>query len=167
MQQRSYFIAALAIAAVCGNSACSRANDEAEINASVQRLVAATNAKDINAVMEYYSPDDDLFVFDATPPRQFVGAKAFRKDWEQYFMGFQGPIHAEVSDWKTEVAGNLAYGHGLFRVTGTGRDGKPLDATLRVTDIFKKIDGKWRVVHEHASFPVDPRTGKADLNSKM
>ena len=38
-------------------------------------------------------------------------------------------------------------------------------ATFRVTDVFRKIKGDWFIVQEHASFPVDPQTGKADLSS--
>ena len=46
------------------------------------------------------------------------------------------------------------------------KDGKPLDLTLRVTDVYKKMNGKWLVVHEHVSWPVDLETGKADFSSK-
>jgi len=144
----------------------SQANDAAEINASVQHLVAAVNAKDINGIMAYYTPDESLVVFDAVPPRQYLGATAFRKDWENFLAAYPKDIHAEVTDWKVESEGNLAYGHGFFRTVGPGKDGKPLDLTVRVTDVYKKVDGKWLVAHEHVSFPVDLDSGKPDLNSK-
>ena len=143
-----------------------RAADEAEINASVQRLVAAVNAKDINGIMTYYSPDESLLVFDAVLPRQYVGATAFRKDWEGFLAFFPTAIHAEVSDWKTETEGNLGYGHGIFKTAGQDKDAKPLELTVRVTDVYKKINGKWLTVHEHVSWPVDVATGKADFTSK-
>ena len=166
MKQRRYFLAALAVAAACVASSCSRANEEAEINASVQRLVAAVNAKDMNAIMAYYTPDENLLVFDCIPPRQYVGATAFRKDWEGFLSLYPTAIHAEAIDWKAEAEGNLAYGHGVFRVAGPDKDGKPLDITVRVTDVYRKINGKWLVIHEHVSWPVDLMTGKADLSSK-
>ena len=140
--------------------------DIAEINASVQRLAAAVDAKDINGIMAYYVPDDSLVVFDAIPPRQYLGAAAFRKDWEGFLAVYPSTLHSEVSDWKIETDGNLAYGHGFYRTNGPGKDGKPLDLTVRVTDVYKKINGKWLVVHEHVSWPVDLETGKPDLNSK-
>ena len=168
MNQRSYCLAALTVLAVCIASSCSpsRANDEAEINASVQRLIAAMNAKDINGIMAYYSPDESLLVFDALPPRQYVGATAYRKDWEGFLAAYPGGVQAEVSDWKAETEGNLGYGHGIVRTSGQDKDGKPLDLTLRVTDVYKKMNGKWLVVHEHVSWPVDLETGKADFSSK-
>src|SRR5262245_2274900 len=101
------------------------------------------NAKDINGIMAYYSPDESLHVFDALPPRQYVGATAFRKDWEGFLAAYANALHAEVSEWKTETEGNLAYGHGITRITGEDKHGKDLDLTLRVTDVYKKINGKW------------------------
>lgn len=144
----------------------SQANNVADINASVQRLVAAVNAKDINGIMAYYTPDESLVVFDAVPPRQYVGATAFRKDWESLLTAYPKDVHAEVSDWKVESEGNLAYGHGFFHTIGPGKDGKPLDLTVRVTDVYKKVNGQWLVAHEHVSFPVDLASGKPDFNSK-
>jgi uncharacterized protein (TIGR02246 family) len=166
MTQRSYSLAALAIIAASAVSSCSSANDEAEINASLQRLVAAVNAKDVSAIMAYYTPDESLLVFDAALPRQYTGATAYRKNWETFLAAYPGAVHAEVSDWKAETEGSLAYGHGIFRTTGPDKDGRPLDMTLRVTDVYRKINGKWLVVHEHVSWPVDLATGKADLSSK-
>lgn len=170
MNQRRAFLAALAVLATCVSSSCSKATDTAsdvaDINASVQRLIAAVNAKDINGIMAYYTPDESLIVFDALPPRQYVGAAAFRKNWEGFLAAYPTALQAEVSDWKTEVDRNLAYGHGFFRTNGPGPDGKPLDLTFRITDVYKKTNGKWLVMHEHISWPVDLATGKADLTSK-
>jgi uncharacterized protein (TIGR02246 family) len=166
MNQRSSFLAGLVVVTACVTSSCSRTNDDAEVNASLQRLVAAVNAKDINGIMAYYVPDESLLVFDALPPRQYFGAAAFRKDWEGFLTAYPSTVHAEVSDWKTETEGNLAYGHGIFRTTGPDKDGKPLDLTVRITDVYRKINGKWLVIHEHVSWPVDLATGKADLSSK-
>ena len=166
MNRPSSFLAALVMFAGGLASSCSPANDEADVNASVQHLVAAVNAKDLNGIMAYYSPDESLFVFDALPPRQYVGAAAYRKNWEGFLAAYPGALHAEVTDWKTETEGSLAYGHGIFRTTGPDKDGMPLDLTLRVTDVYRKANGKWLVVHEHVSWPVDLTTGKADLTSK-
>jgi len=34
--------------------------------------------------MKAYVDDESLVVFDVIPPRQYVGAKAYRKDWEAF-----------------------------------------------------------------------------------
>jgi ketosteroid isomerase-like protein len=38
--------------------------------------------------------------------------------------------------------------------------------TFRVTDCLRKIGGKWKIAHQHISFPVDMASGKADMQSK-
>jgi ketosteroid isomerase-like protein len=45
------------------------------------------------------------------------------------------------------------------------KGGASFDFNERTTDIYKKVDGTWRVMHEHNSVPVDIITGKADLLS--
>jgi ketosteroid isomerase-like protein len=41
-----------------------------------------------------------------------------------------------------------------------------MDMTMRATDVYRKVNGKWLIVHEHYSAPIDLATGKADLTSK-
>ena len=48
----------------------------------------------------------------------------------------------------------------------TDKDGKAFTLVFRFTDVLRKMNGKWLIVHEHLSFPVDPETGKADFFSK-
>ena len=38
--------------------------------------------------------------------------------------------------------------------------------TFRNTDVLRKEDGKWEMIHTQASFPIDMATGKADMQSK-
>ena len=59
--------------------------DKAQIQALEEQLAAAIAAKDVDKVMQFYVPGDDLFVFDVIPPRQYVGAAAYRKDFEGFF----------------------------------------------------------------------------------
>lgn len=45
---------------------------------------------------------------------------------------------------------------------GTSDDGNKFEMTYRITYILAKVDGKWKFVHEHVSFPVEMATMKAD-----
>jgi ketosteroid isomerase-like protein len=38
--------------------------------------------------------------------------------------------------------------------------------TARVTDVYRKVAGHWRIVQEHVSVPVDLASGKPDFTSK-
>jgi uncharacterized protein (TIGR02246 family) len=143
-----------------------RADAPAEIRALEERFVAAFKAKDVDAIMKVYAPDQTLVVFDVVPPRQYVGAAAYRKDWQTFLGSLDGPITVDLADLDIGADRNLAYSHSIQRVTGTDKQGKKVDLTLRVTDVYQKMRGRWFVIHEHVSVPVDLETGKPDLASK-
>ena len=147
-------------------TASAKGSDEAEIKALEQRIADAANARDPDAIMKNYLGGEGLFVFDVIPPRQYVGADAFRKDWEGFFGGFHGPITFENSDMTVESDGKMAFVHYMTHVAGKRKDGNPIDFNFRVTDVLRKAEGNWVIVHEHVSVPVDLATGKADLASK-
>ena len=48
-----------------------------------------------------------------------------------------------------DVIGDMAYTVGFERVS-TSVDGKPRTFTLRSTQVYRREDGEWRVVHRHA-----------------
>src|SRR5215468_6434065 len=147
-------------------SAPAWADTRAEIRGLVDRFVAAFKAKDVDAIMKVYAPDQTLLVFDVVPPRQYVGAAAYRKDWETFLGSFDGSITVELTSLDVGADRNLAYSHSIQRVAGTDKQGKKLDLTVRVTDVYQKIRGRWLIIHEHVSVPVDLDTGKPDLASR-
>jgi uncharacterized protein (TIGR02246 family) len=169
MQQRQAGIAACTICAAFSMIALAtpaRADARADIKALEDRWVTAFKAKDVDAIMKAYAPGQALVVFDVVPPRQYVGAAAYRKDWQNFLGSFEGPITVELTDLDIGADRNLAYSHSIQRVSGTDKQGKKLDLTVRVTDVYQKIRGRWYIVHEHVSVPVDLDTGKPDLASK-
>jgi uncharacterized protein (TIGR02246 family) len=143
-----------------------RADARADIRALEERFVAAFKAKDLDGIMKVYAPDQTLVVFDVVPPRQYVGASAYRKDWKTFLDSFEGPITVELTDLDVAADRNLAYSHSIQHVAGTDKQGKKLDLTVRVTDVYKKVRGRWLIVHEHVSVAVDLDAGKPDLTSK-
>jgi uncharacterized protein (TIGR02246 family) len=165
-------IAGLAAVAICATvsalSFCpaAKADAQSDIKALEDRFIAAVKAKDLDAIMKVYVPDETLLVFDVVPPRQYVGAAAYRTDWQEFLESFNGPIAYDLSDLDITADANLAYGHSIQHVVGTDKQGNKLDLTVRVTDVYKKINGDWLVIHEHLSVPVDLDTGKPDLASK-
>src|SRR5438876_4735162 len=90
-----------------------KADARADIQALEDRFIAAVKAKDVDAIMKVYVPDQTLFVFDVVPPRQYVGAAAYRKDWQEFLGIFPGPITVELSDFAVVSDHNLAYGHSI------------------------------------------------------
>ena len=152
--------------AFCCASLPARADDEAKIRALETRFAAAVNAKDIDGIMKAYVPGASLLVFDVIPPRQYVGADAYRKDWQGFLSTIKGPVKFEISDLGISTDRNLAYSHSIQHLAGTDANGRTIDLVVRVTDVYRKIKGRWLIEHEHISVPVDLDSGKPDLASK-
>src|SRR6476661_4217017 len=93
--------------------------DEAAIRALEERFAAAFNAGDVNAIMKSYVPDQSLVVFDVVPPRQYLGADAYRKDWADLFAMFKGPPRFDMTDLAITVEGNLGFSRSIQHVSGT------------------------------------------------
>lgn len=147
-------------------ASASAAHDKAAIEALESRFAAAFNAKNVNAIMRAYLPGPNLFVFDVTPPRQHVGWSDYKADWEETFKTIPGPVHFSISDLSVTVVGPVAYGHSIQDLTFTRANGSKANLIVRVSDVYRKIHGRWLIVQEHVSVPVDLDSGKADLLSK-
>jgi ketosteroid isomerase-like protein len=56
-----------------------------------------------------------------------------------------------------DVHGDLAYTCGFERYTATRPNGGSVATELRVTQIYRREDGMWKIVHRHGDHPpVDP-----------
>ncbi len=81
--------------------------------------------------------------------RNAVGRDALVEAFEVLADSF-----SECSEWALElisydVVGDMAYTVGFERMTAY-IDGKPRTFTLRATQVYRREDGEWRVVHRHA-----------------
>jgi ketosteroid isomerase-like protein len=63
-----------------------------------------------------------------------------------------GRLRFTISDLDIHVCKDFGYSRSLQRVSGIRVKGaKPFDYTVRVTDVYQKINGKWLIVREHLS----------------
>src|ERR1700722_1033511 len=118
-------------------------NDKASIEALVRNYNDAFNARDVDKIMSCYATGKGLFVFDAIPPREYPSWDAYKKDWEGLFSAYPGPVKNTVSELDIAVVGSVAYGHSIQAGTFTRKDGSKLNVTVRVTDVYRKLNGKW------------------------
>jgi uncharacterized protein (TIGR02246 family) len=139
-------------------------NAEAEIQRLLDDGIKALHDKNIEGVMSMYAPD--VVSFDIVPPLRYVGADVFRKVWEEVFSVYQGPIDYEIHDPNITVGDDMAFVYSLNHISGTLITGQKTDLWLRWTACFRKINGKWLIVHHQNSVPVDVQTGRAALDLK-
>src|SRR6516164_7618337 len=110
--------------------------EKAAIETLERNYIDALIAKDLNAIMSCYAPGDQLFVFDAVPPREYPSWEAYKKDWQELLGAFPGPVTYSVSEQSITVVGAVAYGHNIQTGQWTRKDGSKLDAVVRVTDVY-------------------------------
>ena len=55
--------------------------------------------------------------------------------------------------------GKMGMARSIQHFAWTDKTGKPQEVTVRVTDVFHKVDGHWKVIHTQIPAPMDPKTG--------
>lgn len=130
-------------------------NEKAQIQKLLEGLVVAYKARDIPRIMSAYVPDESLVVFDVAPPYKYVGAKAYTKFYEKFYADYPGPIDVIAKERNVIVRGDTAYAYEVDTWVVTPAAGQSESITAQETYVFGKIAGKWLILHEHASVPVD------------
>jgi ketosteroid isomerase-like protein len=135
---------------------------EAEIRKRAEDWAKAIRAKDIDAVMFFYTPN--IVSFDLDPPLRHASTEKKRRAWQEFFAAHTGSLTYDISELNITARGELAFVHSLNHVKGPLAGGHNSDMWVRWTACFQKIDGVWLIVHDHVSGPVDVKHGKAALN---
>jgi ketosteroid isomerase-like protein len=92
-------------------------------------------------------------------PVTLYGAKLSGSGWTDLERTFRevASWFADSQEYEFEViaagaSGDLAYTVGYER-NKVRVEGMPRAYTLRVTHVYRREDGRWRIVHRHADFP--------------
>jgi ketosteroid isomerase-like protein len=140
----------------------------AEIRALEERFIKVQEIGDgrplnLDGIMSFYAPN--CVLYDACTPLQFTGEQAIRKD----VMNLFGPLQSltiKVREMTVHGDRQLAVARSILELTAVGAKGGTSNMTCRVTDCWQRLDGRWRIIHQHASLPCDLRTGKTEFNAK-
>jgi uncharacterized protein (TIGR02246 family) len=129
-----------------------RDREESAIRAAIESWASALRAKDVEAVLAHYAPD--VVSFDLAPPLEHRGVDAIRQSLQDWFPTFRGRIGMEVHELQLTVGDDAAFAHALHHLTGDRTTEKErTDVWFRSTTCFRKLDGRWKVTHEHSSVP--------------
>ncbi len=134
------------------------ADQNPEVMTLLERFDAALNKKDLDALAKCY--DDNVRVFDVGA--QVEGFGGLRRLWESCFPYFTKPIEIERRDINMHVNDGMAIVSFYSRIKGVETDNPAATSWLRTTMCMKKIDGAWKIVHDHISFPVNCETEKPE-----
>jgi ketosteroid isomerase-like protein len=106
-----------------------------------------------------YVNSDELLVYDSYTP---TGSDREIRGWNNYKTLWEKFIPIDFPNWKIidldvtrlEVVGDTAWSTLSFVGRGE-KDGVPYTGGQHGTHIWKKIDGQWRIVHEHLTTMSD------------
>jgi uncharacterized protein (TIGR02246 family) len=135
---------------------------DGQIRHVMDRLTKAVQSRDIEGILAIYA--DEAVIFNVWNSLKY-GKDGLRKSWEESFASSKD-FKIEILDPTIRIDGNFAFSHCLSHVTGQTTDGQDIDVWARATDCYRKMNGKWLVVHEHASVPGDFESGKILQNLK-
>jgi ketosteroid isomerase-like protein len=127
--------------------------DEAEIRRLMVEQEAGMKAHDAERLVARYAPD--AVVFDLAPPLAYRAPELLDPDGvRNWFAGFERSVDYEIRDLTVTAGEDVAFCHSLHRLSATPRGTTDrFDLWFRVTTGMRKVDGAWRVTHEHKSTP--------------
>ena len=126
-------------------------------NAAIADMLNGDPGPTINSL----AVSDDVTLFGAWGPIE-KGHKAVADTWRWVGSRFTGADAVDVERTVIASSGDLAYTVGFERSHVSVDGAPPRDMVIRVTHIYRRIDGEWKLVHRHADFPPpDQRTTAA------
>lgn len=135
---------------------------EQQIRAVIDERVQAVRAKDPVPLAARHA--DDVVTFDVLPPLLRRGPGPVIEKTQQWFDGYRSAIGYRVDELDVVADGDLGFCSFVYNVQGTLQSGAEVDMWVRATLCLRRVDGTWRIVHDHESVPFDPETGRAVID---
>ncbi len=127
----------------------SKTTDDTSIRNLIDQRVNALYAKDAQAALSCLTAD--FIAFSLAPP--LISTMTDAKAYEAWFATWRSPIGTEIRDLTVAVSGDLGVSHSLNLMTGTSAGGHEVKLWYRQTLSFRKVEGVWKIAHEHNSVP--------------
>lgn len=122
---------------------------------ALEQMTATTAAMlngDPGPMINSWAASDDITLFGAWGPIE-KGHKPVTDTMRWVGGRFTGADAVDVEHTVIASSGDLAYTVGFERSHVSFDGGPPRDMVIRVTHIYRRIDGDWKLVRWHADFP--------------
>jgi uncharacterized protein (TIGR02246 family) len=127
-------------------------NGEAEIRGLIERWSKAVREENRAAIRADH--DTGVLMFDVPPPFLSRGLDAYMATWETFFSSVEKPVAFDFQDVEVTCGEDVAFATAVGRCVTFDKDGEREPLEFRLTMGLRKIDGRWRVMHEHHSLPA-------------
>ena len=126
-------------------------SDESEVRRLIEDWAEAVRRRDLEGIVKQHAAD--LLLFDVPLPVQSKGIEAYRKSWDVFYRWFGQSGVFELSELRVTTSDSVAFCTALIRCAGSDARGATEELAVRLTVCYRKIDGRWIIVHEHHSVP--------------
>src|ERR1700722_802013 len=127
--------------------------DEMEIQALIERWAQAVREENRSEIRADH--DSEMLMFDVPPPFLSRGLDAYMATWEEFLSCSQRPVAFDFHDVEITAGTDVAFATAIGRCASTDANGQRQPLEFRLTMGLRKIDGRWRIMHEHYSLPAE------------
>ena len=129
-------------------------NDETQIREVIEGRAATLKTGDVKALLAYYAPQ--VVAFRLAPPLRQPYDAQDPAPLERWFATFESPPQRVVTQLEIVAGGDAAYATSLDCLSATPKGmTESFSLWYRTTVGLRKIDGRWRITHEHESVPFE------------
>lgn len=133
-----------------------------EVRETFEAWFAASEAKDLDASMAPIA--EDIVSYEHTAPLEVRDISAMRRECAKGFAQAGPEFRWDIPDHTIIVRGDLAVAYGLNRMVSRENGKVTSEMWSRGTRVLRRRDGRWRMIHQHVSFPIDGETGEVRLD---
>ncbi|AXB45223.1 SgcJ/EcaC family oxidoreductase [Amycolatopsis albispora] len=134
---------------------------DARVRAIHEEWFEETARKDLDGMMAHIA--DDVVSYEHDGPLEFVGLPAVREVCRAGLEQSTGKVEWHMPEMTVLTGDDLAVAWGINHLRAERPDGTFAEDRSRGTRVFQRRDGRWRMVHQHVSFPRDPDTEPSDM----
>jgi uncharacterized protein (TIGR02246 family) len=127
--------------------------DEMDIRTLIERWAGAVREGNMAGIRADHHPE--MLMFDVPPPFLSRGLDDYTATWERFLSWSEKPVVFDFRDVEITAGKDVAFATAIGRCAGVDPNGKREELEFRLTMCLRKIDGRWRVVHEHHSLPAE------------
>ncbi len=127
-------------------------SDEAGIRTLIEGCAQAVREENRAAIRADHDPA--ILMFDVPPPFLSRGLDAYMATWETFFSSAEKPVAFAFRDVQVTCGQDVAFATATGECVNIDPNGVREPLEFRLTMGLRKINGKWRVMHEHHSLPA-------------
>jgi ketosteroid isomerase-like protein len=128
-------------------------SNDLQFKTLIDRYSSAWSSLNPDNAAPLYAKNADLVFYDIAPLK-YTGWAEYDQGVRKVLGGFESLKLTPNNDLKVARRGNIAWTTVTFHLSAKQKGGAQMEMDCRHTAIWEKRGGKWLIVHEHFSAPL-------------